>query len=203
MRILAIIGLAAVLVAATGAQAQERLVLGPYPGTPPWRQITNQAEGPGWIRELAPSNRPGPDYPDIVTAQTFPQAKGVDPSTMLRRIFGAAQGACEQVKVNGPTPRREGGLPVAYAQVYCSRQNGKTFGVVEFFKVIGGRDADYAINRDMRVPASDVAGAIAFPKGQEAAMRAMVQAQAAADRYLTQSVYVCGGASTDPRCKSR
>jgi hypothetical protein len=193
---------AALLTAATAlGAAPERLVLKPYPATPAWREITNQAEGSGaWIWEFAPGSQSGPDYPEIVTAQSFPAARTQDPSAFLRSLFARTAGACERISVNGPVARTEGGLSVAYGQIYCNRQNGQTFGVILAFKVIKGDAALYAINRDHRTPATDVPGVFSFPKSQASEAAAMAQTEAVANRYLSDDVYVCGGRSSDPRC---
>jgi len=199
-RILAAALGAAFLASAANAASPERLVVGPYPASPAWRMITNQAEGGGaWIREWAPPSQRGPEYPDIVTAQSFPSARGEDPAAFLRVIFGRTAGACDQVRVNGPVTHVEGGYRVAYAQVYCSHERGKTFGVNMFFKAIGGADALYAVNRHVQVPPSAVAGVQSFANAADAARAA--SAAALANRFLSQSVYVCGGASTDARCR--
>jgi tetratricopeptide (TPR) repeat protein len=179
----------------------EQLVLKPYPATPAWREITNQAEGGGaWIWEFAPASDSGPDYPDIVTAQSFPSARTQDPSAFLRSLFARTATACEQITVNGPVARTEGGLAVAYGQIYCNHQLGQGFGVILAFKAIKGDAALYAINRDLRTPATDVPGVFSFPKDQAGEATAMARAEAVANRYLSDDVYVCGGSASDPRC---
>jgi hypothetical protein len=198
-----LLGAAAALLLAAPALGggAEHLVLKPYPATPAWREITNQAEGGGaWIWEFAPPGDSGPDYPDIVTAQSFPAARTQDPSAFLRSLFARTARACAKISVNGPVARMEGGMAVAYGQIYCSRQNGQTFGVILAFKVIKGDAALYAINRDMRTPATAVPGVFSFPKARASEATAMAQAEALANRYLSNDVYVCGGPSTDSRC---
>ena len=51
--------------------------------------------------------------------------------------------------------------------------------------------------------ASDVAGVQTFTRDRAAQAAALMQAQAAADTYLAKSVWLCGAAATDPRCKAR
>jgi hypothetical protein len=201
-----LVGAAAALLMAAAAVSggPEHLVLKPYPATPAWREITNQGEGAGaWIWEFAPAGAGGPDYPDIVTAQSFPSARTQDPSAFLRSLFARTASACEQVSLNGPAARTEGGFAVAYGQLYCNHQNGQTFGVILAFKVIKGDAALYAINRDLRTPATAVPGVFSFPKDQASEATAMAQAEAVANRYLSDDVYVCGGRSSDARCSRR
>ncbi len=198
-----LLGAAAALLVAAPANSggPEHLVLKPYPATPAWREITNQAEGGGaWIWEFAPASDSGPDYPDIVTAQSFPSARTQDPSAFLRSLFARTAAACERISVNGPVARTEGGFAVAYGQIYCNRQNGQDFGVVLAFKAIKGDTALYAINRDLRTPATTVPGVFSFPKDQAREATAMARAEALANRYLSDDVYACGGRSSDARC---
>jgi hypothetical protein len=191
------------LLLAGPAAAAERLVLEPYPGPPAWKQVTYKVAGLQFLRELIPEGQRIEAYRDILTAQSFPQQRGASPAAYLRNIFAGAARACEQVRVNGPTERREGGYVVAYAQVYCSRQTGTAFGVNMLFKAIAGSDALYVVQREFRVPPSAVAGVQSADKAHAAALIAQMKAQAAADAYLLKSVYLCGAGSTEGRCRGR
>lgn len=187
---------------AGAAQAEERLVLEPYPATPQWREVTHKTAGAKFLIEQIPSDQAIEDYRDILSAQSFPELRAHDPSDFLRGLFVRSGGACENVRVNGPKAQTEAGSPVAYGQIYCGRQRGKAFGVQMFFKVIAGQDALYVVQRESRVPASDVGGIQSFSKDQVAAMIAMMQSASVANRYLVDSVYLCGGNSTEPRCSA-
>jgi hypothetical protein len=201
MRRLTLIVLAAALTLAAGAAAAagEHLVMKPYPGAP-WKRITDKSGPQGWIHEQIPGRHADTDYGDILTDQGFVAARGADPAAFLRNIFANVGGACDGVKVNGPTVRVEGGLKVAYGQVRCGTQRGEGFGVHIFYKVISGDVALYSVARDFRVPASADGDLLSFPKAEAAKATALLQAEAAADGYLLNQVYVCGGRSTDPRC---
>ena len=202
MRTLAAILLAMTLIApaATAAPpAPERLVMKPYPGGP-WKRITDKSNERGWIHEQIPASQSVATFSDILTDQGYATMAGGDPSEFLKARFANIQPACEGMRINGPTPRMEGGLPVAYAQVYCGRQAGQAFGVSIFYKAIGGGAALYSVSREFHVPASSVGGVLSFPKGHEAEAGALVRAQSAADSYLLKDVYVCGGRSDDLRC---
>ncbi|MEJ0066673.1 MAG: hypothetical protein WDM85_15710 [Caulobacteraceae bacterium] len=171
----------------------------PYPG-PAWKRITDKSGPQGWIHEQIPGAHANADYSDILTDQGFVSARGTDPAAFLRNIFAQVGGACAGVKVNGPTSRVEGGLKVAYGQVRCGTQRGESFGVHIFYKVISGDAALYSIARDFRVPASADGDQLAFPKAEADKATALLKAEAAADSYLLNQVYVCGGRSADPRC---
>ena len=202
MRTLAAILLAATLLApaASAAPATERLVMKPYPGGP-WKRITDKSNARGWIHEQIPAGQSVDTFSDILTDQGYATMAGGDPSEFLKARFANIQPACEGMRVNGPTPRMEGGLKVAYAQVYCGRQAGQSFGVSIFYKAIGGGAALYSVSREFHTPPSSVGGVLSFAKGHEAEAGALVRAQSAADSYLLKDVYVCGGKSDDPRCR--
>jgi hypothetical protein len=177
----------------------ERLVLKPYPGAP-WKRITDKSGPPGWIHEQIPASHADNDYSEMLTDQAFVADRGADPVAFLRTIYGHVGGACEGVKVSGPTPQSEGGFRVAYGQVRCGTQRGQPYGVHIFYKVIAGQAALYSISREMRVPPSDDGDLLSFPKGQEARAGDLLRAEAETDRYLVDRVFVCGGSSTDGRC---
>jgi hypothetical protein len=186
--------------AATSAlAAPEHLVLKPYPRAA-WKQITDKSGPQGWLHEQIPASHADTDYSDMLTDQAFVANRGVDPVAFLRTVYANVGGACAGTKVSGPTPQTEGGVKVAYGQVRCGTQRGAPYGVHIFYKVIGGGDALYSVSREMRVPPSADGDLLSFPKGQEARAAALLKAEAEADRYLAQQVYLCGGRSTDERC---
>jgi hypothetical protein len=189
-----------ILVVGAAASAPERLVMAPYSGGG-WTSVYRQAAPEGWDHEQLPAGQTLQSFHDMLTDQGFYRMAGQDPAAYLAQVFSGFPKACVAVKVNGPTPRMEGGLRVAYGQVYCSQQRGAATGAVEFYKAISGDAALYVVNREFLVPASPVAGQLAFPKGQEREAAALLSSQAAADIYLVKYVYVCGGRSGDPRCK--
>jgi hypothetical protein len=187
---------------ATAARAQERLVLAPYPGGTPWRLVTDKAIGARFMREQIPADQTPEDFRDILTAQSFPQYQG-SPAGFLSGVFASAQKDCDALAVNGPKTLEEHGHLVAYAQVYCGRRKGKTYGMHMFFKAIQGADALYVVNRDFRTPPSDYPGTLTFPKGQEAQAIGFLKAEGEANRYLEDSVYLCAPQSTGSGCAAQ
>lgn len=184
------------------ALAQEKLVLEPYPDSQTWVEGTHQVAGARFLMERVPAGQTVANYKDILVAQSLPDQRGADPSTALKGIFQLAGGTCQGVRANGPKAQVEGGYNVAYGQLYCGRQRGKSFGVTIFYKIIQGNDAQYVILREMRVPPGAVGGVQSFTQDQVAALIATMKAQSAADTFLVKSVYLCGTASTDDRCKA-
>lgn len=188
---------------AVASDTRERLVLEPYPGDPPWQEVTNKASGDQWLREQIPADQKIDAYRDILTAQSFPQQKNTDPSSFLKGMFSRVGGACDGVRVNGPKEQQENGYSIAYAQVYCGKQKGTQFGVNMFFKVVKGADSLYVIQREFRVPPTEVGGVTTFNKAQMGQMMALMKAQSVANSYLANSVYVCGEQTSDKRCGSQ
>lgn len=198
------IGAAAMaLVMAGAAQAQtppERLVMKPYPGAP-WTRITDQTtRGGAWNHEAVPPGQSADDFTQILTDQGFPDLAQTDPAVFLKQRWAQITLACDSVRVNGPTLRTEGGARVAYGQLYCGQQKGQDYGVHIFFKVISGDAGLYAISLDVHTPASAEGGVLSFPAGHEGDMQALLKTEAAADSYVANSIYLCGGRSADPRC---
>lgn len=188
---------------ALAAETKETLKLAPYPADRPWQEVTNTSNGDQWLREQIPADQKIEAYKDILTAQSFPQQKNIDSAVFLKSLFSQIGAACERARVNGPKAQVEGGYPVAYAQVYCSKQKGAEFGVNMLFKVIKGADALYVVQREFRVPPSQTAGVTSFTKDQMEQMMALMQNMSIADSYLVKSVYLCGQQATDTRCASR
>lgn len=198
---LTVVTLLAALTATTASAADERLVLEPYPGKPAWTEVTTVQRGDKFLRELIPGDQKIETYRDILTAQSFPELRGADPAPYLRGLFGIIGKHCTGVRVNGPTERLEGGVKVAYAQIYCGRQTGKDFGVNMAFKAIQGQSALYVVQREARVPPTETGGVQSFDKGQMDQMRTMLAAAGVTNSYLAQSVYLCGAGSRDAKCR--
>lgn len=188
------------LAAGSAAAAGEQLVMKPYPGPPAWKRITDKSGPQGWIHEQIPATHRDDDYSDMLTDQGFVANRWADPAAFLRNIFANVGGACAGVKVAGPVARIEGGVRAAYGQVRCGTQRGQAFGVHIFYKAISGDAALYSISREFRVPASADGDQLVFPKSEAAKAAALLKAEAVADSYLLNQVYVCGGRSTDARC---
>jgi hypothetical protein len=196
-------GIAAAALMLTGtaqaAPAAEHLVMKPYPGAA-WKVITNQTSHSAWNHEQIPGGETEANFTEILTDQGFPDLAGADPVLFLKQRFQQVMLSCDSVRVNGPTLRLEGGVRVAYGQLYCGQQRGQDYGVHVFFKIISGEAAAYAVSLDVHTPASTTGGVLSFPAGHEDEMRALLKTESAANAYIESGVYLCGGRSTDPRC---
>ena len=198
-------GLAALLIGAGAALAQERLTLEPYPvdaaSNASWRVVADKDLGGRFYVELMPADQTPQDYRDILAAASFPHVR-TSPAEVLQATitqFGQNQ-QCEGAAHEDPRTAQEQGRTVAYARAYCGQEAGQSFGVQIFYKAIQGADGIYVVSRDFRVPPSKVGGTLAFAEGQEVQALALLKAVGAANAWLANSVYVCGAASKDPRC---
>ena len=203
MRSILVVLAASLTAAVSTAAAQERLVLEPYPDAQVWKEVTHDTVSAKFLIERVPSGQTARNYKDILSAQSLPDQRGVNPSQALKGIFQLAGGNCDSVRVYGPKAQVAGGFNVAYGQVYCDRQRGKSFGVKMFYKIFQGADAQYVVLRERRVPPSTVAGIPPFTKDQFAAAMEEMNSEALANNYLVQSVYLCSASSTKVRCNSQ
>jgi hypothetical protein len=183
------------------ASAAERLVVKPYPADPAWVLANDGMSQVGPIQEYIPVGQTLGDHKDILSVQTFPGMQQVPPADFLRGLLGGVNQACSAVLVNGPVERKEDGFKVAYGQAYCGQQNGKSYGLHIFFKIIPGREALYVINREFRTPATTTPGALAFPPERKEEALALFKAEGEANTYLTSGIYLCGDGTTEARCR--
>jgi hypothetical protein len=182
------IAIALMLAFASTSAMSETLVVPPYPANPAWKNITDKANADQKLMEWIPANQGENAIDDILTEQVFYQMKNTDPAKLINNIFQQSAQACDRVRVNGPTRQTENGYPVAYGQVYCGHQKGTAIDVDIFLKAIGGHNALYVVQREFHRPmdAGSVPGVISFAKG--ANVRGFMDARAAADGYLANSV---------------
>ena len=180
----------------------EELHLVPYPGDPPWKEITNE-----WKPELKlhtsewiPSDQDPPDVRDILTIQTFHAMRGTDPSAFLHGVMDLSSKACQRTRVNGPKQQTEEGYRVAYAQIYCAEQKGAGKDVDILLKAIRGNDALYVVQREFRRPTQPGAepGVQRFSERTEA--EKTTNAMATANRYLEDGVALCPLFGPSARC---
>lgn len=195
----ALVALALLLPAA--ASAAERLVVAPYPAEIPWTLATDQRQGRMMLQEYVPVDQTVDDYQDMLIVQAFPESRTLPPATFMKAMISGVSYACEGVSVNGPVDREEGGYKVAYGQIYCGHQLGKPDGAHIFIKMIQGKDAMYVIQREFRVPPTKVAGTLAFGAEDKDRALALIKDEAAANAYLTDSVFLCADGASEARCK--
>ena len=184
------------------ASAKERLVVGKVPADTPWKVITNVSAEGHWLWEQVPADQTGDNHIDILVAQGFSKLAGADPVVFLHGMFGLAQRDCNAVRVNGPTPRVEDGHHVAYAQIYCGRAKGQSYGLSMLYKVISGADALYVVERELTTPGSDTPGVMSFDKAHAEEGLTLLKRTSAAVQFLDNSVFLCDDLATDARCKA-
>jgi hypothetical protein len=184
------IAVALLLALAPTSALAEKLVVSPYPATPPWKNITDKANADQKLLEWIPANQSENAIDDILTEQVFFRLKNVDPALLIGNIFKQSAQACDRIRVNGPTRQMENGFPVAYAQVYCGHQKGAAIDVDIFLKAMGGRNAMYVMQREFHRPVDPggVPGVMSFAKGQDARMKAFMGARNVANDYLVTKV---------------
>lgn len=178
------------LLLAPAAQAEEHLVMAPYPASVPWKNITDKHNDVQTLKEWIPADQNEAAIKDILTEQIFRNLKGRDPSDFVSDFLRRVGGACAHVRVNGPKAGTENGHRVAYAQAYCSNQIGANMDVDIFAKAIAGHDGLYMVQREFRRPAQPggVPGVAEFSKDQLGEMNARMKAQAAANDFLVKQV---------------
>lgn len=183
-----LIAVALMLSLASTSAFAETLVVPAYPANPAWKNITNKANADQKLMEWIPANQNENAIGDILTEQVFFQLKNVDPARLVSNIFQQSAGACDRVRVNGPTRQTENGYPVAYGQVYCGHQKGTSIDVDMFIKAIGGHDGLYVVQREFHRPvdAGGVPGVISFANAAQ--MKAFMGARSAANDYLAKQV---------------
>jgi hypothetical protein len=78
------------------------------------------------LHEFIPRDQDVATFTDIVSMEVV-NFRSPDPSfDFLTGMLKNASPACENVQINGPTKRKENNHDVAYAQVFCGREKGKT-----------------------------------------------------------------------------
>ena len=165
----------------------------PYPSQTPWKEITHKKSDRMELVEWIPADQNEDSIRDILTEQSFYASKGQSPSAFVSGILKGAGQACERARVNGPKEQTENGYAVAYAQVYCTNQKGASKDVDIFIKAVAGTEALYVAQREFRRPAEPGAtpGISTFSKDQIDEMKAKLEAQNVANKFLVEQVQLC------------
>ena len=179
----------------------EELHLLPYPGDPPWKEISRGWKpGPMLMIEWIPSDQAVPDVRDVLTVQVVHSLRGMEPTQFVRGMMSLTAKACERTKVNGPKEQTEEGYAVAYAQIYCARQKSADKDVDILLKAIRGNDALYVIQREFRRPATPGAEPGTRIFHERALAEQAANAMASANRYLVDGVALCPLSGASAHC---
>lgn len=200
MKMIQALAAAVALLVAGTASAAERLLIPPYPAEVAWTLVTDERLGAMTLQEFIPADQSRDGYRDILSVQSLPDSRTLAPAPFLKIVISGVVYGCEHVSSTGPVEAREGDYNVAYGQIYCGRQIGQSDGVHILFKVIQGREAMYVVQRQFRVPPSDVAGQLRFGKNEQEKAAALLKAEAEANAYLTGAVRVCAEDSAEAEC---
>jgi hypothetical protein len=131
----------------------EYLSFPPPPGWGGWKVLTEQRSPERIFVERIPENQSPSEVKDIVIEQYYVgiQQK-ISPVDLLKALPRIAQSSiCEKMRATTPVGQVEHGFNVAYAQMYCPRQKGKTYGFIDLQKAIQGKNGIYVIQREWRV----------------------------------------------------
>lgn len=192
---------AAVAVCANAETTDETLLVPPYPAATPWKIITDKSNALMLMREWIPADQTEADIKDILTEQHLFKGR-MTPVEFVKSMFQRVRMQCESLRANGPVERIDNGFTVAYAQLYCSHQKGTDKDVDIFLKAIAGTKAFYVVQYEIRRPADKnrVGGVIEFSGDQLEAVKAMLQRQGNANKYLSEQVKLCASIDAKGAC---
>lgn len=199
---LAILAAVSLAGAAGAAGAKERLVMDPYPGDKPWKEVVNQATEDLTVRELVPEGQTATQHIDVLVLQANHHLRhAVTPDRFLTHVLRQTESDCQAVLVTGPRAVVEDGRDVAYGQAYCGRRKGQVYGMSMYFKVVDGDDALYLIERDIIVPPTDTPGGKPYGPDRADEAMALMRKQGEAGRYMLTGVRLCTDDSANPKCQ--
>jgi hypothetical protein len=193
------------------AADEEMLILPPHPGWGQWKAITEQRSPDRTFIERIPEAQSPNEVKDIVIEQFYRgiQEK-ISPVELLQKLPMFAQNTnCEKVKASSPVAGVEGGFKVAYAQMYCQKQKGQSYGYIDLQKAIQGSNGIYVVQREWRVNSFEFASSStnntslvpqeAFGSAEKAT--AWFESVKVSDQYLVKSVFLCSNGDGKRPCK--
>ncbi len=191
------------------SDAEERFVVPQPKNWSGWKVITNESQGAVTNIERIPDTQDASNIKDLVVEQKYMGLrKGVTPEMFVALTLQRVAGACEDLRTIGPKKLEEDGHPVAYGQFFCTRQNGKQYGVISMIKAILGSGNMYVALREWRIPPfkflnDDPSNALFELKGMKdkAEGIAWYEEFKNSSKYLSDEVALCGGGERSNACR--
>lgn len=185
--------------AAAAEQTAERIVLLPIAEGAPWSESTTDGRWGRWTRKMLPAGQDFAGHTDEIDIEYLPDHQSDTPGWILSH--GEFSISCTAMRPPNYYVT-EGGYKAVYKEAYCPPDASGGQATEIFIKWIFGDSALWVTSRDIRVPPRATPLVVRIEDGTTPEEKAGIARELAVSRYMRSSVFLCGGASTEPRCES-
>jgi hypothetical protein len=145
----ALAGIFLTLFSLEAVAADPELIRPPFPGSSPWKLVTDQPDLKEWI----PENQSADDAQDFWRQKTFRrQDKPLQAADIFRDAFSALQARCDQLGVSSRREQTVNDITTAYVEARCLKPKDPTKNFDVIMKALGNGDAVYLVEREFRKP---------------------------------------------------
>lgn len=160
------------------------------PKSKQWSVETDQADSTQYIKEWVPEGDNPLSAKWIITEQKLVLSSTTSADSFQRDMFALAKQSCSDVLYNGPQEIEDKGHKTSVGRIMCAAQNGKPYGTFTDQRVVVNGQTVYVVTSELRIPASEKAGVLAFGKDQLEEMKAFMSMQGESSKLVRESVTI-------------
>lgn len=155
-----------------------------------WSVVSDRSDKSQYIKEWVPNGENPITSKWIITEQMLTLGSKTSAESFQKQMFALSKQGCTDVLFNGPQEIEVSGHKTSVGRIMCASQLGKPFGTFTDQRVIVDGTTAYVVTSELRIPASQKAGVLAFGKEQLAEMKEFMSLQSVSSKLVRESVKI-------------
>ena len=159
-----------------------------------WIQVTNLNAADHYTHAWIPRGSNPQNAEWTIREEKLTLGFSLAAAVYLRELFGEAKRQCNNVSINGPIDKPGPDYQMTVGRYLCARRLGKNYGTSTDVRVMTQNRLVYVVTSEIRVPASNVAGALSVTAGgADQDIRQMLRWQEQSAMFVRRSIDICDG----------
>lgn len=155
-----------------------------------WFLVSDRKDELQYIKEWVPEGENPLTARWLISEQKLTLGSSISAEAFQKQMFSLSKQECMDVLFNGPQEIDVSGHKTSVGRIMCSTQNGMPFGTFTDQRVIVDGSTVYVVTSELRIPASQKAGVLAFGKEQLEEMKEFMSLQGVSSKLVRESVRV-------------
>jgi hypothetical protein len=155
-----------------------------------WSVVSDRSDNLQYIKEWVPEGENPLSATWLITEQKLTLGSKISAEAFQKQMFSLSRQSCTDVLFNGPQEININGHKTSVGRIMCATQHGKPFGTFTDQRVVVDGTSAYVVTSELRMPASQKAGVLAFGKDQLDKMKQFMELQGVSSKLVRESVNV-------------
>jgi hypothetical protein len=155
-----------------------------------WSVVSDRSDNLQYIKEWVPEGENPLSATWLITEQKLTLGSKISAEAFQKQMFSLSRQSCTDVLFNGPQEMNINGHKTSVGRIMCATQHGKPFGTFTDQRVVVDGTSAYVVTSELRMPASQKAGVLAFGKDQLDKMKQFMELQGVSSKLVRESVNV-------------